>query len=70
MLYLFSDGYVDQFNGKKGEKLMNKNFRNYLLDIYKKPLIEQKAILEKKFDVWKDDADQVDDVIIFGVRIG
>jgi len=69
MLYLFSDGYIDQFSGETGEKLMTKNFKKYVLDIYKKPLTEQKEILEKRFDIWKADADQVDDVIVFGVRI-
>jgi len=69
MLYLFSDGYIDQFNGVTGEKLMTKNFKNYLLDIYNKPLAEQKIILEKRFDAWKENTDQVDDVIVFGVKI-
>ncbi len=70
MLYLFSDGYIDQFSGATGEKLMTKNFKKYVLDIYEKPLNEQKAILEERFDKWQADADQVDDVIVFGVRVG
>ncbi len=70
MLYLFSDGYIDQFSGATGEKLMTKKFKNYVLDIYNKPLHEQKTILEERFDKWKADADQVDDVIVFGVRVG
>lgn len=69
MLYMFSDGYIDQFSGDTGEKLMTKNFKKYLLDIYTKPLAEQKAILEQRFDLWKAGADQIDDVIVFGLRI-
>jgi len=70
MLYLFSDGYVDQFSGATGEKLMTKKFKKYVLDIYDKPVNEQKTILEERFDKWKASADQVDDVIVFGVKIG
>jgi serine phosphatase RsbU (regulator of sigma subunit) len=69
MLYMFSDGYIDQFSGDTGEKLMTRNFKKYLLEIYKKPLAEQKVILEQKFDLWKADAEQIDDIIVFGVRI-
>ena len=69
MLYLTSDGYIDQFSGITGEKLMSKNFNKYLLEIHKKPLNQQKTILEEKFDEWKNSADQIDDVIIFGIRI-
>ena len=40
-----------------------------ILDIYKKPLNEQKAILEERFDKWQAGADQIDDIIVFGLRI-
>ncbi|NPA68572.1 MAG: SpoIIE family protein phosphatase, partial [Chlorobi bacterium] len=69
MLYLFSDGFEDQFNGKTGEKFKLKRFRELLLKIYKKSCIRQKQILEKIFEDWKGDCEQIDDVLILGLRI-
>ncbi|RLD69294.1 MAG: hypothetical protein DRI95_00540 [Bacteroidetes bacterium] len=69
MLYLFSDGYIDQFSGETGNKLMTKNFKKYILEIYNKPLNEQKDILEERFDAWQANADQIDDIIVLGIRI-
>lgn len=70
MIYLFSDGYVDQFGGEKGDKFKKKRFKELLLQIVGLPLNEQKRILEEKFDLWKGaNYSQVDDVTIVGVMV-
>ena len=68
-LYIFSDGFPDQFGGKSGSKLKSRSFLNLLLEIHKKPLVEQKNILDNMFECWKGDLDQVDDVTVFGLKI-
>jgi len=69
MLYMYSDGYYDQFGGEKGRKLFTRNFKGYLMDIHKLPVDEQKTKLEKMFDEWKGSQRQIDDVIVVGLRI-
>ncbi len=69
MLYLFSDGYADQFGGSEGKKLLKKNFKNHLLRISYLPIEEQLSELQIHFDAWKGSAPQVDDVCVIGVRI-
>jgi serine phosphatase RsbU (regulator of sigma subunit)/tetratricopeptide (TPR) repeat protein len=68
-LYLFSDGYADQFGGPRGKKFMYKPFQNLLLKNHNKPLETQKEILDTTFEKWKGDRDQVDDVVVIGMRI-
>ncbi len=68
-LYMFSDGYIDQFGGENNEKFMTKNFQNLLLDIYDKPMAEQKQILEETFIDWMGDYEQVDDIVVLGFKI-
>ncbi len=69
IFYLFSDGFVDQFGGSRGRKLKNKNFKELLKLIHDKELSEQKEILELTFEQWKGDREQVDDILIIGVRV-
>lgn len=69
MIYLFSDGYVDQFSEKKKEKFMRRNFKKLLIEINQEPLSRQKEILIKRFEEWKGDLPQVDDILIFGIRL-
>ncbi|MBN1251273.1 MAG: SpoIIE family protein phosphatase [Bacteroidales bacterium] len=69
VIYLFSDGYIDQFNGETGEKLMTTKFKEYLMQIHELPMIEQKEILENKLKEWRGSTYQVDDILILGVRI-
>ncbi|TRX52219.1 SpoIIE family protein phosphatase [Fulvivirga sp. M361] len=69
MIYLYSDGYQDQFGGEKGAKFMAKRFKNLLLDIHNKPVAEQKKILEETFDAWKGDIKQTDDILVMGIRL-
>ena len=69
ILYLFTDGYADQFGGEKGKKFMYKQFQNLLLNNHHLPLEEQKSVLEKTFDEWMRNYEQVDDVLVMGIRI-
>ncbi len=68
-LYIFSDGYADQFGGPKGKKFRYGAFKRLLVDIADKPMAEQKAELERKFEEWKGEREQVDDVLVMGVRV-
>ncbi len=66
--YTFSDGYADQFGGPNMKKFLTKNFRNLILEIQDQSLLEQAKILDKTFEDWRDDLEQVDDVTVIGVR--
>ncbi len=68
IIYMFTDGYVDQFGGKKGQKFQSKVFRKVLNDNVHKPLNEQKILIEKTFMAWKKDYEQIDDVLVMGVK--
>jgi len=68
-IYIFSDGYVDQFGGKKGKKFKTKAFRTLLLSIQDKPMEEQKVIIDDTFETWRGGLEQIDDVCIIGVRV-
>ncbi len=68
-LYMFSDGFYDQFGGDTGRKFMKKPFRELIVDISSKPMKEQKEIIDKKFNEWKGEYDQADDILIAGILI-
>lgn len=68
-LYMFSDGYADQFGGPDNRKFMYKKFRELLLSIQDKTMDEQKIILEERFANWKGDEEQIDDVLVIGIRL-
>ena len=69
LIYIFTDGFADQFGGEKGKKFNYKRFRGLLLDIIEDPLPVQKQKLQKAFNDWKGELEQVDDVLIMGVKI-
>jgi ligand-binding sensor domain-containing protein/serine phosphatase RsbU (regulator of sigma subunit) len=69
MLYLYTDGYADQFGGEKGKKFKYRQLDELLLEIYRLPASEQLAAISKKFNDWKGSLEQVDDVCIIGVRL-
>ena len=69
VFYIFSDGYQDQFGGEDGQKFKTKNFKQFLLEIHQKPMVEQREILDTRIDEWRGKWEQVDDIIILGVRI-
>ena len=68
IIYLFTDGYVDQIGGPGRKTFRSSKFKQLLLDIHQKPMEEQKAILEKVYEEWKSDMEQIDDIMVMGVR--
>jgi len=69
MFYMFTDGYIDQFGGKNKRKFRIAPFRELLFSVHHKTMDEQKKILETKFNTWKGQLEQIDDVLVFGFRI-
>ena len=69
IIYVFSDGYADQFGGLKGKKYMYKQFRETLLSIKDLSMEDQKLALDQKIETWKGSFEQVDDILIIGVQI-
>ena len=76
MLYIFTDGFVDQFGGPRGKKFMGKRFRQALADIVKLPMEEQRVFLDKTVEDWKANpeqpggvSEQMDDILIIGIRV-
>ncbi len=76
VLYMFSDGFQDQFGGPKREKFMRKRFKDFLMEIHRLPMNEQRYRLEQKFDEWRNCGDgtntlcdQIDDVLVVGFKL-
>jgi serine phosphatase RsbU (regulator of sigma subunit)/Flp pilus assembly protein TadD len=67
--YLFSDGYVDQFGGKKDKKFMIRNFRELLSTVHMKKMETQGFIIKETIEEWMDGSEQVDDMLVWGFRI-
>ncbi|MBC7865585.1 MAG: tetratricopeptide repeat protein [Bacteroidia bacterium] len=68
-IYLFTDGYADQFGGPKEKKFKYQQMKDLLLSLQKKPMNEQHAALEKSFADWRGELEQIDDVCIIGFRL-
>ncbi len=68
-LYMFSDGFADQFGGEDGRKYLIKRFKQLLKMIHRESMEHQKEVLENEYKVWKGEFDQVDDILIIGLRI-
>jgi serine phosphatase RsbU (regulator of sigma subunit) len=68
-IYLFSDGFADQFGGTENKKFMSKRFEELLLSIHLLPMEEQKEALFKSLNNWKGKNDQVDDILVIGIKI-
>ncbi len=68
-IYVFTDGYQDQFGGEKGKKLKSVALKNILISLYDVPMDEQKERLEIEFNNWKGNLEQIDDICIIGVRL-
>lgn len=70
MMYIFSDGYQDQFGGPEGKKFMSKRFKELLLSIHAKPMVDQRKILDETIEAWKGtNHKQIDDILVMGVRL-
>ena len=75
-IYMFSDGYVDQYGGEQGKKFMAARFKQLLLDIQDRIMFDQKDILEHTLDEWmgltgkyEKQYEQIDDILVMGIRI-
>ena len=68
-LYLFSDGYADQFGGPRGKKFKYKQLEELLISLGHLPMLEQEKVLLDRFNAWKGDLEQVDDVCVIGIRV-
>ena len=68
MVYIFSDGYADQFGGPKGKKFLYKRFRDLLVEVSRYPAERQSGMLEEAFRGWRGVHEQVDDILVIGMR--
>lgn len=68
-IYVFSDGYADQFGGPKGKKFMYKRFRDYLLTLSGKSMNAQKEFLNDTIEEWKGPLEQIDDILVIGMHV-
>jgi len=69
VFYLFTDGYVDQIGGPDRKTYKSRKFKKLLSDIHLKPLKEQKSILEKEHNAWRSEIEQIDDILIMGIKL-
>jgi serine phosphatase RsbU (regulator of sigma subunit) len=68
-LYMYSDGYQDQFGGPRNKKFMRRRFKELLHNIYQEPMHYQKDILYQNLNEWMGDERQMDDILVIGVRL-
>jgi len=66
--YTFSDGFVDQFGGPRNKKFLSKNFKTLLMEIQHLDMLDQGKVLDEKFEEYRAEVEQVDDVIVIGIR--
>jgi serine phosphatase RsbU (regulator of sigma subunit) len=69
MFYFYTDGYADQFGGDKGKKFMVKRFHELLVQLSDKEIKEQEKTLDDTIETWKANTEQVDDILVIGIRI-
>jgi ligand-binding sensor domain-containing protein/serine phosphatase RsbU (regulator of sigma subunit) len=69
LIYLFTDGYADQFGGPKRKKYKYQKFKDYLLSIHSQNLEQQKISLDNEIESWKGNFEQTDDILVMGIRI-
>ena len=68
-IYIFSDGFADQFGGEKGKKYKSARFKTFLVDLAKQPISDQRTLLDREFEQWRGDHEQIDDVCVIGLRV-
>jgi serine phosphatase RsbU (regulator of sigma subunit)/tetratricopeptide (TPR) repeat protein len=69
-IYIFSDGFADQFGGPKNKKFKTSNFKRMIQENAHRPLVEQQEVINTTFEAWRLDYEQLDDICIMGVKIG
>ncbi len=69
MIYLSSDGFVDQFGGEKGKKFLNIRFKKLLTQLSLQSMKDQPKMMDEAFYNWKGSHDQVDDICVLGIRV-
>jgi serine phosphatase RsbU (regulator of sigma subunit) len=68
-LFLFTDGFIDQFGGGENKKLNKRNFKELVKMIADMPVDEQESFLDYSFNNWKQEEEQTDDVLVVGIKI-
>jgi sigma-B regulation protein RsbU (phosphoserine phosphatase) len=68
IIYLFSDGYVDQLGGPDRKTFRSRRFKQLLMNIHLKPLDEQKTLLEEAYEEWRQNIEQIDDIMVMGIK--
>jgi serine phosphatase RsbU (regulator of sigma subunit) len=68
IIYLFSDGYTDQFGGPENKKFKHRRFRHLLLSVHKHELDMQRKAIWNAYEAWRNGEEQVDDILIIGIR--
>lgn len=68
-IYMFTDGYADQFGGPKGKKFKYGKFKELLLEIQHESMNKQQQILNKQFEEWRGNLEQVDDILVIGIKV-
>lgn len=69
LIYSYSDGYIDQFGGPRNKKFGTKRFKQLLLSICKLPMEEQNVQISQTLEEWKDGRENLDDILVIGVRV-
>jgi serine phosphatase RsbU (regulator of sigma subunit) len=68
-VYVFSDGFVDQYGGEQGKKFKTQKFKELLLSVQSESMEKQKQLIEEAFETWRGNREQIDDVCVVGIRI-
>jgi serine phosphatase RsbU (regulator of sigma subunit) len=68
-IYLFTDGFADQFGGPNGKKYKYQQFKDFLLSIHAEPMELQSRLLDEEIERWRGPRHQIDDILIMGIRI-
>lgn len=68
-IYVFSDGFVDQYGGEEGKKFKAQKFKELLLSVQPEPMVKQKKLIDEAFEAWRGNREQIDDVCVIGIRI-
>jgi len=69
-IYLFTDGFADQFGGPMKKKYKSQKLRDFLISIHKESMEKQRLLLDEEIETWRGNLPQVDDILIMGIRIG